>query len=210
VALEEGTTIAAVATLPKHKGLLTMRVLKLLRGCTIALASVGTLIPHVALGAGATGSQVAEPRNQVAEPRNAAGVIAIYDVALRPGGVLQGQVVDPQGRPAAATRVVLAQEGKPTAATQTDAQGRFTFTGLKGGVYQLATAQGGGMYRLWTPGAAPPAAHADALVVSGDAVVRGGMGNGGVLSFLANPWVLGAMVAAAIAIPLALDHKNAS
>ena len=199
--LEEGATIAAVATLPKHKGLWTMRVLKLLRGCTIALASVGTLIPQVALGAGAAGSQVAESRN-------AAGAIAIYDVALRPGGVLQGQVVDPQGVPAAATRVVLAQEGKPTAATQTDAQGRFAFTGLKGGVYQLATAQGGGMYRLWTPGAAPPAAHADALVVSGGTVVRGGMGNGGVLSFLANPWVLGAMVAAAIAIPLALDHNN--
>ncbi|MCY2992712.1 MAG: carboxypeptidase-like regulatory domain-containing protein [Planctomycetota bacterium] len=180
-----------------------MRVLRLLRGCTIAIASVGILIPHVALGAGATVSHVAEPRN-------AAGAIAIYDVALRPGGVLQGQVVDPQGRPAAATRVVLAQEGKPTDATQTDVQGRFTFTGLKGGLYQLATAQGGGMYRLWTPGAAPPAAHTDALVVSGDAVVRGGMGNGGIVSFLANPWVLGAIVAAAIAVPLALDRQNAS
>lgn len=178
-----------------------MRVLKLLRSCTIALASVGTLMPHAALGAGATGSQVAEPRP-------AAAAVAIYDVALRPGGILQGQVVDPQGAPAAATRVVLAQEGKPQAATQTDAQGHFSFPGLKGGVYQLATAQGGGMYRLWTPGAAPPAAHADALVVSGDAVVRGAMGNGGIISFLANPWVLGAMVAAAIAIPLALDHNN--
>jgi len=133
-------------------------------------------------------------------------------VALRPGGVLQGQVVDPQGVPAAGTRVVLAREGKPLATTQTDDQGRFGFSGLKGGLYQLATAQNGGMYRLWATGTAPPAARADALLVSGDSVVRGAMGQGGMLSFLANPWVLGAIVAAAIAVPLALDrsHNEAS
>ena len=177
-----------------------MRVLKLLRGCTIALASVGTLLPQLAYGVQATAAPTATAPDSRA--------MTIHDVALRPGGVLQGQVVDSQGQPAAATRVVLAQEGKPTAATQTDAQGRFAFTGLKGGMYQLATAQGGGMYRLWSPNAAPPAARADALLVHGDEVVRGRMGNGNVLGFLANPWVLGAMVAAAIAIPLALDSEN--
>jgi hypothetical protein len=41
-------------------------------------------------------------------------------------------------------------------------------------------------------------------------VVRGQFGGGGMLGWLANPWVLAAVVAAAIAIPLALDDDDAS
>jgi hypothetical protein len=177
-----------------------MRLAKLFRGSTVTLAALGMLLPHVAFGA-----------NPVAPAPPAAkspGLIAMYDVALQKGGVLRGQVVDTQGAPAGATRVVLAQEGKVVAATQSDAAGRFEFAGVKGGVYQMATAQGGGMYRVWTPGAAPPAAHADALVIDGQQIVRGNMGDGGAIGFLANPWVLAAIVAAAIAIPLSLSNHN--
>jgi hypothetical protein len=180
-----------------------MKLVKFLRGSALALATVGMLIPPAAVGANEIkGSSTEATRG---------GLIAIYDVALQPGGVLRGQAVDTQGAPAAATRVVLAREGKPVAATQTDAEGRFAFSSVKGGVYQLATAQGGGMYRVWAPGAAPPAAHAEALVIHGQTTVRGGLGGGGgVIGFLSNPWVLAGIVAAAIAIPLALDHNDGS
>ena len=45
-------------------------------------------------------------------------------------------------------------------------------------------------------------------MVKGQNVVRGA--NAPILAFLANPWVLAGIVAAAIAIPLALDDDDAS
>jgi hypothetical protein len=51
------------------------------------------------------------------------------------------------------------------------------------------------------------------MIAPNQTVVRGqmGLGNGGsALSWLANPWVLAGVVAAAIAIPLALDDDDAS
>lgn len=171
-----------------------MKLLKLLRCCAVVWASVCTAIPHLAYGATPMGSAAA----------------TVHDVALQAGGVLSGQVLDSQGAPAALTRVVLAQNMQATATTQTDAQGRFEFAGLKSGVYQVATEKGGAVYRLWSAGTAPPAAQAQALVVNGDTVVRGALGQGGLINFLSNPWVLGGIVAAAIAIPLALDDDDAS
>jgi hypothetical protein len=180
-----------------------MRLFKWFRGGAVALASVGMLIPQMALGVEARGSRPAETRS-VAAP-------VVRDVALQAGGVLRGQVLDTQGTPAAKTHVVLGQAGQQIAETQTDAQGRFSFGGLKGGVYQLATAQGGAVYRAWAVGTAPPAASADALVINGDTVVRGGMGGGGgggLISFLANPFVLGAIVVAAVAVPVVVAQQN--
>jgi hypothetical protein len=67
------------------------------------------------------------------------------------------------------------------------------------------------VYRLWAEQTAPPAANDGVLVVHGDDAVRGNSCNpcgGGLLGVLANPWVLAAIVAAAIAIPLALDDDD--
>lgn len=138
--------------------------------------------------------------------------MAVQDVALQAGGVLQGQVLDVQGRPVTATAVTVIQQGQVVRQTHSDENGKFTVAGLKGGLYQVATAQGGAVYRLWTAEAAPPAAKSGVLIVSGDSVVRGGMnGHSSPFGFLGNPWVLGAIVAAAIAIPLALhDDDDAS
>jgi hypothetical protein len=90
----------------------------------------------------------------------------------------------------------------------TDAAGQFSVPGLTGGVYQVETLKGGGVFRLWAPRTAPPAAFESAMIVQGDQVVRGA--NGQLLSWLGNPWVLGAIVATAIAVPLALAKKSGS
>ena len=47
-------------------------------------------------------------------------------------------------------------------------------------------------------------------MVNSDEVARANLGNGGLGGMLANPWVLGLIVAAAIAIPIALDDSDAS
>ena len=115
----------------------------------------------------------------------------------------------------AGTAVALIAQGRAVASTQTGADGRFAIAGVKAGVYEVATSNGVTVCRLWAPRTAPPAAQADALVVHGDTVVRGGdaggwgkVGGGGVIGFLSNPWVLGGIVAAAIAVPLILDDDD--
>ena len=131
----------------------------------------------------------------------------IRDLALQAGGAMRGQVVDAQGNPCGQVplRVVRTLDQAPVAAVQTDAQGRFGVGGLTGGVYRVETPAGAAVYRLWAPNTAPPSAIASALVVQGDPTVRGNLGSIGWFG-----WTLIALgVAAAIAVPLALDDDDA-
>jgi hypothetical protein len=132
------------------------------------------------------------------------------DIALDEDGVLRGVVMDRAGQPVARQAVAVVQNGKTVAGTTSDAEGRFAISGLKAGSYTIATPYRIQNCRLWTAHAAPPVARDEALIVNGDQVIRGAMGRGGVVGFLANPWVLGAIVATAIAVPLALDDDDAS
>jgi hypothetical protein len=135
-----------------------------------------------------------------------AGSAEIRDVALQAGGALRGQVVDGQGHPCGlvAVRVVRASDQTPLAVVQTDAQGRFAVNGLTGGVYRVETPDGAAIYRLWAPNTAPPAATASALLIHSDSLVRGNLGGIGWLGWT----LIGAGVAAAIAIPLILDDDD--
>jgi hypothetical protein len=98
---------------------------------------------------------------------------AISDASLQDGGVLFGQLVDQQGIPRKAVQVVLRQGQHVVAATKTDSLGRFSISGLRAGVYQIETAQGEKVYRLWSPTTAPPAAQQNILMVTANDVVRG-------------------------------------
>ena len=132
----------------------------------------------------------------------------IRDVALQAGGAMRGQVVDAQGNPCGQVplRVVRTSDQTPAATTQTDAQGRFAVSGLTGGVYRVETPAGAAVYRLWAPNTAPPSAIASALIVQGDPTVRGNLGSIGWLGWT----LIGLGVAAAVALPLALDHDHGS
>ncbi len=168
-----------------------------LRGILVALATVSMMLP--------TSGFAMEP---IAE--HARSAISIIDVALGEDGSLHGQVLDLQGAPMTQTTVAVVQQGEVLATTQTDAQGRYTFDGMNTGLYQVVTDQGLTVCRVWTAETAPPSALAETLVVDGLQTVRGGMNGRSWGSFLSNPWVLGGIVAAAIAIPLALDKKSSS
>lgn len=136
---------------------------------------------------------------------------ATSDVALRPDGLLVGQVVDQQGVAKAGTSVSIQFAGKEVVNTTTDANGIFAAKGLRGGQYQLVTPQGGAVCRLWAPNTAPPAAQSAALIISGNQVVRaqgGGPINSWVCWAKMHPYIVAGTVTAAIAVPVALAAND--
>lgn len=169
-----------------------------------AAACIGTALPTAGLAAPAgTGSD---------------------DVALREGGVLVGQVVNPQGLAKAKAIVSIRQGNHEIVHTTTDANGIFAAKGLRGGQYEILTDEGVRTCRFWAPNTAPPAARPAALLVSGESVVRGqgypgyaggahGMGHSWVAWMKAHPFLTAGTVAVAVATPLAFiddDDENGS
>jgi hypothetical protein len=146
----------------------------------------------------------------------AAGQTQVRDVALQPGGVLQGQVLDAQGKPSPDMAVSLLKggvPGQPLATTRTDRAGQFQIAGLSGGLYGVQTSQSVTLCRLWAPNTAPPAALPAVMVAQGDDVARGQEGEGGIFSGTGGSLLVVAgvtAVAAAIAIPLSLHNNPAS
>jgi hypothetical protein len=155
----------------------------------VSLATLGLCLPPSAFA-----SEVSQPK--------------AVDVALSDGGVLVGQIVDAQGAGVGKTAVVVQYQGKDVASPQTSKEGYFAVKGLRPGVYQLASAQNQGTYRLWATGTAPPTAQKGALLVAGDGVTRGQLGAGGLKTFLANPLVIAGIVATAVAVPVGLHNSG--
>jgi hypothetical protein len=137
----------------------------------------------------------------------------IRDIALTPGGLLVGQVLDESMKPVRGTPVAIQVEGKTAASTVTDANGVFAVAGLRGGVHQVATGDSIENYRFWAPGTAPPQAAANLRFVPGQArIVRGQWAPppGTIVetakAWATNPWVIGGVVATAIAVPVILNN----
>jgi hypothetical protein len=159
-----------------------------------ALASVAMVMPTASFAV------TTEPSFQAA------------DVALRPGGMLVGQVVDQQGVAKANAPVSVQYGNHEVVRTTTDAHGVFAAKGLRGGQYQLVTQDGMTVCRLWAPETAPPVAEPAALVVSGGDAVRGQWGGGPMHNWVggvqSHPDITAGVIAAAIAIPLALADDD--
>lgn len=140
---------------------------------------------------------------------SAATGAVVGDIELAPGGVLKGQVVDVRGTPRVDAPVRLIKSGaaaEAALACQTNAEGRFQVAGLSGGVYRIETPAGATMFRVWPEKMAPPSAIPEALFVEGGEAVRGNLSNVTPLGWA----LIGVGIAAAIAIPLALDDDDAS
>lgn len=131
----------------------------------------------------------------------------VVDVALEDGGVLQGLVVSPQGTPKTDTPVALLNGEQELGAAKTDQAGRFAFSGLRGGVYQLATADSNGIVRVWSPRTAPPSAQQGVMLVSGEGVVRG-QALQRIGGFVSHPWIMAGVIATAVAVPVAIHNAN--
>jgi hypothetical protein len=125
----------------------------------------------------------------------------IRDVALREGGILHGSILDGTGRALPDTPVQVRRGDVVVATARTDARGHFAAPNLTGGVHQVTTPSGAAVYRLWTPGAAPPAAAQSALVLPEGGVVRGQAGG---MSAWVAPAVSAAVIATAAGITVAI------
>ena len=125
------------------------------------------------------------------------------DIALGKGGVFLGQVVDANGAVTANVPVSLRQGDRELAQARTDAGGHFAFSGLRGGVYQIAVAEGVTSYRVWAERTAPPKTKRTALVVSGQDLVRGQL-----RFLLASPWVVAGIVATSVAVPVGIHNAS--
>ena len=166
-----------------------MKRMDLVRGAFVGLAALGICLPQPLLAADVTGA-----RSSI-----------VGDVTLTGDGVLHGQVIDAQGQPMEKTSVTLFDQNQRSWTAETDQFGRFAFTGLRGGVYQLVSAGGRASYRLWAPGTSPPTARQAALVVAGEDAVRG---QGGLSFLLSNPWFIVAAVGTAVAVPVAIHNAK--
>jgi len=156
----------------------------------VSLAAAGLCVPQMALAA--------TPLNH--QPP------VIADVRLNEGGVLIGQVVTPHGVAVPDTDVLLGSGDQAVNTVKSDQNGHFTFAGLSNGVYQVSTAGGQQVYRLWTAETAPPAAQPHAMLVAD--TVRGQQGMRTFRNLMANPWVVAAIIATAVAIPVAIHNSK--
>jgi hypothetical protein len=172
-----------------------------------AVASAGMLFPQVAAA-----EKAASPAEKTASPAAAPGGAAVraHDVALQPGGILAGRLVDAQGTAQPGTVISVQYGEREVARTTTDAQGLFAARGLRGGQYLIVTPTGYSFYRLWAEGTAPPTAQPEAVVVARPDVVRGQFGYGMAwVDWMGNhPYLTAGTIAAAIAIPVALAAND--
>lgn len=130
----------------------------------------------------------------------------MLDVALDAGGSLRGEVRNEQGQVKPDADVVLWKGMDVLQRVRTDARGRFQFDRLRGGQYRIATADVTIACRAWTAGLAPPAARQSLLVVANMYSARGQQPINEVFCF--NPFLMGTIIAAAIAIPIAVHDSG--
>jgi hypothetical protein len=126
-----------------------------------------------------------------------------------------------------AGQTILLSNGRSVASTTTNDRGEFEFAGVKGGAYSVHTGEQTQTCRVWTSAAAPPSATRGLMIVQGDQAVLGqnrgpfigcgtpvycgtpvGGAGLGMREALRNPLVIGGIVAAAIAIPVAVHNSN--
>lgn len=158
---------------------------------------------------------------------------AIFDIRLS-NGALSGQVVNSAGKPEQHKDVVLLSKLAPVSKVSTDEAGRFAIPVTKQGAYRVVIADRAFSVRVWAPEAAPPASRDSLLCVVQD-TLRGQCGcgsmgdcasgapcacdspacpapcqssHGKVKAILCNPAIIGLGVAAAIALPIALDDDD--
>lgn len=166
-----------------------MRPISRFRGGVVLLACLGLLLPQVTAAAAQP-----QPCSQAA-----AQPFRIVDVALGPQGSLHGAVLDAHGITVPSTGVVLLRGAGLVGMTETDAQGRFAFRGLPGGVYGVGAGGPVQVCRLWAPGTAPPAAIPGLLILSESQVVRQSRSYDWVSE---RPLLTYALITAAIVVPV--------
>lgn len=130
----------------------------------------------------------------------------VQDIAQDSAGRLRGHVLDLEARPVGGVDVVAVRDGEIAARTMTDEWGQFAFAELRPGSYQLVAAGGQQLCRVWTHDAAPPVAREAVLIVAGGEVIRAQFCPDN--CFGPKFWIAAAIIAAAVAIPVAVHNHR--
>lgn len=132
------------------------------------------------------------------------------DVILTSDGQLVGKVVFADETPGAATRVEIQDLRTNTIQSmEIDAQGRFSFSGVMTGQAIVSCDGQHQSVRVWARDLAPPSAVEQLTIQwSPDRIVRGQRPMSEL--FCNEPVMIGVLVAAAIAIPIALHNSGNS
>lgn len=143
--------------------------------------------------------------------------VSLSNIELTTDGTLQGLLVAADGRPMAGESVRIHAQTDLNSVQQqvtTDRNGRFQVPGLRTGTLVVSVKDNSYACRVWSAGIAPPNAVKTAAFVTGDRVVRGQSSRrfgimDRIYSLTTKQKVcLGLIVAAAIAIPIALDDDD--
>lgn len=138
--------------------------------------------------------------------RPAAEHASVFDVELAADHSLSGQLFGSEGQPKAGAVVRIVAEGGSEATT--DSQGRFRLKNVQAGVLHLSADNVDQAVRCWAPGTAPPRAAQRILLSSNQQIQRG---QRPIADLLSGPVLIGLIIAAAIAIPIAIHNsKDAS
>lgn len=168
------------------------------KGLIILLAIVNQVLPATRV----VGADPQQP-NEIRIPAN----IKIPDVTLGPDGTLTGQALDAQGKAKVKYAIQVEQNGKIVGKTKTNGEGHFVVPRIGAGVSKVITDDATFVCRCWTAAAAPPASKEQLLVISQEGVERGQRPVGEIVT---NPLFVGAVIAAAIAIPIAVHGSKKS
>lgn len=175
-----------------------MRLFKKIQSALVIAAILGMLLPTSLLSA----DELPNPQSAGA-PANKDAAQRAIDVSLDDKDVLKGHLVDSAGNPAADVNVFLLNDGRLVAAGCSNDKGAFAIANLAGGKYQIAAGDRAVDVRCWAGDTAPPNAVASTLIQIND-VQRAQVHPGTCL--LANPWIAGGIIAAAILVPVAIKN----
>lgn len=184
---------------------------KITQGVTAGVTTVAMVLQPQLLVAGESAAPVPSQRVVATAPQTQAP----SDVVLQEKGVLLGRIVDERGQALPNTPVSLQTGGKEVARVMSDDMGRFQAQGLNGGVYHVASTGHQGVYRLWAPHTAPPAASKGLSIVSQRDIVRGQYTGSPSNPFTAagqwiaeHPIITAGAIATAIAVPIAVSDDD--
>jgi hypothetical protein len=133
------------------------------------------------------------------------------DIRLKgPQHQLSGTVLDQAGNPRSGADITVSRAQRVIVRGRTDAKGRFRINGLSGGLYHLTIGEQVVAVRAWTDAAAPPIAQDELTVTPAPhpLVVRGQRPLCEL--FGPEPLLLGVLIAAAIAIPIAVHDSGSN
>lgn len=174
-----------------------MNGFRFVKGLALSLATLGMVFPQNALLADG-------PRAPTRAAAKATRVAAVPDVSLTAGGTFSGRVVDHVGKVLEGAQVTVRQGKTEIGKTVTNKEGLYTFKNLKGGVYQVASGNTEGNFRVWAERTAPPAAKEQALLVMGE---NGARGQGGTID-PTQLVIAGGVITTVVISAITLDKVN--